>query len=101
MSSFFKKLLGGGSPEPARKVHEPESYKDCTITPTPMKEGAQWRLAGAITKMVDGETYERTFIRADLFASEEEAKNFTVRKAQQIIDQNGDSLFRGERTGTA
>lgn len=101
MSSFFKKWLGGGSQEQAPKVHEPEAYKDCTITPTPMKEGAQWRLAGSIVKVVDGETYERTFIRADLFASEEEAKNFTIRKAQQIIDQNGDSLFRGEPKGTA
>ncbi len=80
--------------------HSSESYKDCTITPTPMREGSQWRISGRITKDVDGETIERTFIRADLFASQDECASFTIRKARQIVDQNP-SLFSGDKTGTA
>lgn len=106
MSSIFKKafgFLGGGSNDaagaPARQ-HEPEIYKDCSIVATPLKEGSQWRLAGTITKVVEGETRERSFVRADLFATEDEACTFAVRKAQLIIDQNP-SLFSGGTTGTA
>ncbi len=35
----------------------------------------------------------RNFIRADMFGSSDDAIECTVRKAQQIIDQNGPSLF--------
>jgi hypothetical protein len=35
----------------------------------------------------------RTFIRADMFSSLDDANECTVRKAQQIIDQHGASLF--------
>lgn len=101
MSTFFKKIFGGkGSEEAAGSARESETYKDCAITPTPMREGSQWRIAGTITKTVDGEMKERTFIRADLFASEDECASFTIRKAQQIIDQNP-ALFAGDKTGTA
>lgn len=107
MSSFLKKAFGwiggggeeGGSPS-ATASGEPETYRDCVITATPMKEGSQWRLAGSISREIGGERYERTFIRADLFASEEEARSFTIRKAQQIIDQNP-ALFSGDKSGTA
>lgn len=101
MSSFLKKIFGGkGGDEATAPSHQSETYKDCTITPTPMREGSQWRISGAITKTVDGETRERTFIRADLFGSQDECASFTIRKAQQIIDQNP-ALFAGGKTGTA
>lgn len=102
MSSFLKKIFGGkGEDAPtASEEHQSETYKDCTITPTPMREGSQWRVAGRIVKVVGGETYERTFVRADLLGSQEECVTFSIRKAQQIIDQNP-VLFSGEKTGTA
>jgi len=103
MSSFLKKIFGGkreDAPAAPGAVHESESYKDCTVTPTPLREGSQWRVAGRITKAIGGETFERTFVRADLLGSEDECAAFSVRKAQQIIDQNP-MLFSGEKTGTA
>lgn len=96
--------IGGGGDSGALSTAapaEPETYKDCLIVAKPTREGSQWRLAGSISKEVAGERFERTFIRADLFGSEEEARSFTIRKAQQIIDQNGASLFSGAKTGTA
>lgn len=101
MNSFLSRIFGGRrGEEPSSASHESETYKQCTITPTPMREGSQWRISGTISKVVDGETRERTFIRADLFNSADECASFTVRKAQQIIDQNP-GLFSGGPTGTA
>jgi len=97
MSGFFKKIFGSFSGgDAARKASGPpksETYNDHQITAEPIQDGAQWRLAGTISREVDGEQLERTFVRADLFASREEAETFALRKAQQIIDQSGPSLF--------
>ncbi|TPW26372.1 HlyU family transcriptional regulator [Pararhizobium mangrovi] len=93
MISFLKKMFGGsegGEPE-AKSGGEAagsENYRDCTIVATPMRADSQWRLAGRITKQIDGETVERAFIRADLFASKDEAASFSLSKGRQIIDQN-------------
>jgi hypothetical protein len=95
MASFLSRLFGrsrtGSAPEPASG--STETYADCLIRATPMKEGSQYRLAGAIEKDVGGQALVRTFIRADMFSSLEEACSATLRKAHQIIDENGPSLF--------
>jgi hypothetical protein len=76
-----------------------QTYGDCTIFATPQREGNQFRLAGRIEKQVNGDTLVRNFIRADVFTSVDDAVETTFRKAQQIIDQNGPSLFGdGEKT---
>ena len=96
MSSFLSKILGffsgSGAAAPAA-VEESQSYADCTIFATPMREGSQLRLAGRIEKQVNGQVLTRTFIRADVFTDKNDALDCTFRKARQIIDQNGPSLF--------
>ena len=72
---------------------EPQLHAGCAIFAEPIREGSNYRLAGRIEKEVDGETLTRTFVRADVFTTANDATEFTVRKAQQIIDQNGASLF--------
>lgn len=42
---------------------------------------------------MNGEILVRNFIRADVFSSVDDAVETTFRKAQQIIDQHGPSLF--------
>ena len=98
MASFFSKLFGlsGGSENKVAEggsAPKTETYAECLIKAAPMREGSQFRLAGSIEKVVGGETVVRTFIRADLFTSEQDAIDATLRKAHQIIDQNGPSLF--------
>ncbi len=98
MASFFSSILSvfSGSPKtkaPEAPGAEPQVYSDCTIHAAPIREGNQYRLAGRIEKVLDGETLERVFIRADIFSSADDALEFTFRKARQIIDQNGSSLF--------
>ncbi|MBN9983750.1 transcriptional activator HlyU [Rhizobium leguminosarum bv. viciae] len=95
ISNIFSMFSGGGKPasEAAGPSGEPQLYGDCTIYAEPRKEGGQYRLAGRIEKKVGDEVLVRNFIRADLFSSSDDAIECTVRKAQQIIDQHGSSLF--------
>jgi hypothetical protein len=94
---------GGGkaAEAPAASV-KPVEHGGCIIHPAPIREGSQFRLAGRIEKDIDGETLVRSFVRADVFTSMDDAIEYTVRKAQQIIDQNGPSLFSdGEKSRSA
>jgi hypothetical protein len=96
MTSFFSKIAGlfsGGAKDEAVAQAKVESHADCKIFAMPMREGNQYRLAGRIEKEVDGAILVRTFIRADVYASLDDALEGTFRKARQIIDQNGPSLF--------
>ena len=95
-SSIFS-MFSGGEKQPgaasSSAASDPQPYADCTIYAEPMKEGGQYRLAGRIEKKVGEDVLVRKFIRADLFSSSDDAIECTVRKAQQIIDQHGPSLF--------
>jgi hypothetical protein len=92
--SSILSIFTGGSSKPAEvAAADPQSYKDCLIHATPIAEGSQYRLAGRIEREVDGKRLERSFIRADVFSSRDDAVEGTFRKAHQIIDQNGPSLF--------
>lgn len=95
--SFFKKLFGGGGSNDndgaaaAASTVEHEGY---TIVLSPMKEGGQYRLAGDISRDIDGETKTHHFIRADLFTSLDECNEACIRKAKQVISEQGDGIFR-------
>jgi hypothetical protein len=91
--SFWKNLLGGGSATPKPVAGRTENYKGFTIAPAPYPEGGQYQLAGSISKDIDGSVKTHTFVRADRFSSAEEAVEFTLVKARQIIDQQGDKVF--------
>ena len=46
------------------------------------------------TKAFDDGVKEHRFIRVDTHASKDDAVSFSITKAQQIIDEQGDRLFR-------
>ena len=88
--SFLKKLFGGGGPsEP-----EGETYNGYRIIPTLQKESDGYRISARIEKEVDGETKVHNMIRADTIASHDDATAATIAKARQVIDEQGDALFR-------
>lgn len=95
MASFFSKLFGrgGDSAAPAKIAEETEAYNDLTLVAAPIPEGGQYRLAGRIEKRDGDRVLTRNFIRADLFSSRDDTVASTFRKARQIADQNGASLF--------
>ncbi|WP_432473098.1 HlyU family transcriptional regulator [Amphritea sp. HPY] len=88
--SSIKSMFSGGETAPK----EPESlpaveYNGFTITPAPVQEAAGFRINGAISK---GEL-SHAFIRADTLPSAQMCADEMVRKAKQMIDQQGDRLF--------
>ncbi len=92
--SFLKRLFGGADDAGAAAAPvaeaEHEGYK---IAATPLKEGAQFRLAAVISKEIGGEVREHRLIRADLFTSADEAAAAALRKAKLVIAEQGDRMF--------
>jgi hypothetical protein len=92
--SFLKKLFGGGEKAaPVAKTEDPIDYKGYSLVAAPMADGGQFRVAGWISKDIGGEVKTHKFIRADVFADRDAAIQATIRKAQLIVDQSGDSIF--------
>ncbi|WP_261842342.1 HlyU family transcriptional regulator [Aliamphritea ceti] len=89
--SALKSIFSGSSvPEqPKFESFTPIEYEGYTIIPTPQEEGSQYRIYGQIVK---GEQ-SHTFVRADLLPSAEACRDEMVRKARQMIDQQGDAIF--------
>ena len=92
--SFLKRLFGLGSTEtPAAPAAEAVEYKGYRIRAAPFKEGAQFQTCALINRTVDGVDREHRLIRADRFASLDDARDVSLRKAKQMIDEQGDRLF--------
>ena len=88
--SLFKKLFGG-SPPPEPTVEEYEGYR---ITAEPQREGNDYRVGARIEKDVDGQTLTHSLIRADTMSDLSDAEAASISKAKQMIDQQGDKIFR-------
>jgi hypothetical protein len=91
--SFWKSLFGGGSSAGDEKPSEPVDYNGFTICAAPYKAEGQYQTAGVITKEVGGALKEHKFIRADRHASYDDAVEFSLAKARQIVDQSGERMF--------
>jgi hypothetical protein len=95
--SFLRKLFGlggageGGGGEPA--ASETEHYKGYAIRATPFKADGQYQTCAVITREVDGVPKEHRLIRADRFPGLDAAVDVSLRKARQMIDEQGDRLF--------
>lgn len=98
LGKLFGKLLGGGGNESAAaaQAEEPVDYKGFMITAAPINEGGQFRTAGHIGKIIDGEEKSVQFIRADNHSDRDSAVTHSERKAQQIIDEQGEAIFQRE-----
>jgi hypothetical protein len=85
---------GGGEAGPTAAAGEPVDYQGYRITPAPQRQGSGWNTAGVIAKNFDDGLKEHRFVRVDTHASKDDAIAFSITKAQQIIDEQGDRLFR-------
>ncbi|MEO0911715.1 MAG: HlyU family transcriptional regulator [Pseudomonadota bacterium] len=90
--SLLSRLFGGGQSAPASK---PEEYEGFRIYPEPIAEGGKYRLAARIEKEIDGDVKSYQLIRADMLDSRDTAVETAVRKARQVIDEQGDAIFGG------
>jgi hypothetical protein len=90
--SFWNVLFGGGGAKAAR-TSDPVEYKGYVIVAAPYKNNGQYQTAGTIAREVGGVRKEHRFIRADAYASYDDAVTFTVNKARQIVDLQGERMF--------
>ncbi|MDD9980395.1 MAG: HlyU family transcriptional regulator [Gammaproteobacteria bacterium] len=97
MLGFLKNVLGGGGGEGEPEGAEPVEHAGFTIVATPRKASGGWSTEGHIRKVIDGETKEVHFIRADTSTSREAAITLSVSKARKIIDEQGERVFRAAR----
>ncbi len=93
--SFWSALFGGRSAAETEKVADPVEYKGFVIRAAPYKNNGHYQTAGVIEREFDGVRKEHRFVRADAYASYDDAVTFTVNKARQIIDLQGDRIFEG------
>ena len=104
MSSFLSRLFGGrggaaGAAGRTGEPGEPVGHQGLFVIPAPVREGSQWRVAGAIARDEGDGAPRREFTRADTVASREEAVTLSVRKGRQIIDERGATLFAEGSSG--
>ncbi len=91
--SFWSALFGGGGGAKAAKVSDPVEYKGYVIVAAPYKNNGHYQTAGSIAREIGGVRKEHRFIRADAYATYDDAVTFTVNKARQIVDLQGDRMF--------
>ena len=58
-----------------------------------MPAEGQFRIAALIEAEVDGEMKTHHLVRADVIRDREEAEQASIRKAKQMIDEQGARLF--------
>ena len=90
--SFWSALFGGGGAK-AAKVSDPVEYKGYVIVAAPYQNNGHYQTAGTIAREIGGVRKEHRFIRADAYASYDDAVTFTENKARQIVDLQGDRIF--------
>jgi hypothetical protein len=71
----------------------PLDYKGYRIRPAPYRSGSHYQTAGIIEKDTPEGVKAHRFVRADTYVSHDDAVAFTILKAKQIIDQQGDRMF--------
>lgn len=94
---FFKKLFSGGGDGSDDAPGEGVEYNGYIIRPAPLSQGGQFLTAGLIEKAFPEGRKSQKFIRADTHTSKEAAASHAITKGQQIIDEQGDGLFRDDR----
>ncbi|ETX14205.1 hypothetical protein OCH239_04965 [Roseivivax halodurans JCM 10272] len=93
MAGFFSNLFGGGNKDGRPAPAETVEYNGYHITPEPLADGGQFRIAALIECDVGGERKSHQLIRADVLSDYDAAVEASLSKARQAIDQQGTALF--------
>lgn len=88
--SILLKLFGRKETTPSATA---EAYNGYRIYPEPAKTGGGFRVSARIEKDFGGEIKTHQMIRADTISTIEEATATTLKKAQILIDEQGDQIF--------
>ncbi len=88
--ALWSRLVGGGVGAADEETIEYNGYR---IRPAPYRRMGQYQTCGVIEKEAAGEIKEHRFIRAEMHPTREAAIAFSIAKAKQLIDEQGDRLF--------
>lgn len=91
--SLWSRLFGIGGGGTTPDDPEPTEYEGFLIYPEPVREGSKWRIAARIEKAAGDEIKRHDLIRADTLDSLDEAIDASLRKARQMIDEQGARIF--------
>ena len=94
--SFLKRLFGSSSGEPQPSggaVAKEIEHKGFVIRATPYKAEGGYQTCGVVSKEVGGVVKEHRFIRADRFAALDDAVDISLKKGQQLVDEQGERMF--------
>ena len=91
--SLLSSLLGRLAPAQPEKAAEPVEYNGFVIRAAPFKNEGRYQTAGIIEREIEGVRREHRFVRADAFASYDDAVTFTLSKARQLVDLQGERMF--------
>ena len=97
LMNTLRALFGGAGASEGAAAADPVEYNGFTIRPAPEKTAGGWNTGGLITKSVGDEVKEQTFVRVDTHSDRDAAISFSITKAKQIIDEQGERLFETER----
>lgn len=89
-SNFFGRGEAKEAPAKAETATEHEGY---LIHPAPRRQGSSWLIAATITKAFPDGEKQHEFIRADTYTDRDDAVAACIRKAKQIIAEQGDNMF--------
>jgi hypothetical protein len=94
LKAAWSRLAGGREAGEANVANIPAvEYKGYRIRPTPYRANAHYQTAGIIEKDTPEGVKEHRFVRADTYPSKEDAAAFSITKAKQMIDLQGDRIF--------
>jgi len=92
LKATWDRLTGGAGASDAPSG-PPVEYKGYRIRPAPYRTNGQYQTAGIIEKDAAEGVKSHRFVRADMHHSRDDAIAFTIAKAKQIIDLQGDRIF--------
>ena len=90
--SILSRLFGGGAKREAPEAPA-ETYNGFRIIAAPQEAEGGYRVGARIEKEIGGEAKVHHLMRADVLPDRDEAEKVSVRKAKQVIDEQGDALF--------
>jgi len=90
LRALWSRLFARDIAEASAQAVEYSSYR---IRPEPYRRNGQYQTCGVIEKEVGGEIKQHRFVRAEVHPGREAAVAFSIAKARQIIDEQGERLF--------
>ncbi len=93
LKAVLTRLATGGAGASDGPAIAAVEYKGYRIRPAPYRSKDQYQTAGIIEKDTPEGVKEHRFVRADTYHGRDDAIAFTISKAKQIIDQQGDRMF--------